>query len=144
MDIVRACLVGEKCRYDGGCCTDKELKKMYDEGKLCSVCPECMAGLPTPRSPMEIKGGDGFDVLDGKAKVISKDGDDCTEQFIKGARVTLKKAKEHGCEKAYLKAGSPSCGCSHIYDGSFTGKMKEGCGVTSAALKKNGIKIIEV
>lgn len=144
MDIVSACLIGEKCRYDGGACTDEELKKLFEQGKLKAVCPEVMAGLPTPRSPLEIVGGDGNDVLNGKARVISKDGKDVTEQFIKGAHMALKEAKLCGAKKAHLQSRSPSCGCGKIYDGNFSGVFKTGDGVTAALLKDNGIKIIEV
>jgi len=144
MDIVSACLIGQKCRYDGGACTIEKLKKLFDEGKLRAVCPEVMAGLKTPRSPMEIVGGDGADVLEGKARVITKDGIDITQQFIDGAYLALKAAEQCGAAKVYLQSRSPSCGCGRIYDGSFSGKFKEGDGVTAALLKKNGIKIIEV
>lgn len=144
MDIVSACLIGEKCRYDGGACTNEELKKLLKQGKLKAVCPEVMAGLKTPRSPLEIVGGDGKDVLEGKAKVMSKDGKDVTEQFIRGAEMALKEAKLCGAKKAYLQSRSPSCGCGKIYDGSFRGVFKTGDGVAAALLKKNGIKIIEV
>lgn len=144
MDIVSACLIGEKCRYDGGSCTDEKLKKLFCEGKLKAVCPEVMAGLPTPRAPLEIVGGDGNDVIEGKARVLSKDGKDVTEQFIKGAEMALKVAKVCNVEKAYFQSRSPSCGCGKIYDGSFSGRFRKGDGVTASLLKKNGIKIIEV
>ena len=144
MDIVSACLIGEKCRYDGSACTDPELKKLFDAGKLIALCPECDAGLETPRCPMEIDGGCGADVLAGRARVISHDGDDFTEQFIDGAKKTLAAAKKHGAERVYLKSGSPSCGCGKIHDGSFSGALRQGDGVTAALLRKNGILVIEV
>lgn len=144
MDIVSACLVGEKCRYDASACTDKELKHLYEQGRLFAVCPECAAGLGAPRKPMEILGGDGNDVLNGAARVCSKDGADFTEEFIAGAKKALDAAKEHKAKHAYLKSNSPSCGCGNIYDGSFSGIKKKGDGVTAALLKKNGIIVVEV
>ncbi len=144
MDIVSACLIGEKCRYDGSNCSDEKLKKMYEKGKLGAVCPECDAGLGTPRSPMEIAGGDGADVLEGRARVVSKDGGDLTQEFIEGAKAALEAAKKHGAKRAYLKTCSPSCGCGRVYDGSFSGTLRKGDGVTAAMLKKNGIMVIEV
>ena len=144
MDIVSACLIGEKCRYDGSSCTDKRLKEMYEKGKLAAVCPERDAGLGTPRSPMEIEGGDGADVIEGRARVVSKEGRDFTQEFIEGAKAALEAAKKHGAKRAYLKSCSPSCGCGRVYDGSFSGKLCKGDGVTAAMLKKNGIMVIEV
>ena len=144
MDIVSACVIGQKCRYDGGACTNEKLKKLHEQGKLKALCPEVMAGLETPRTPMEIVGGDGSDVLAGEARVVSKDGRDVTEQFVKGAQLALAAAEQCGAQKAYLQSRSPSCGCAKVYDGSFSGSFKKGDGVTTALLKKNGIKIIEV
>ena len=144
MDIVSACLTGEKCRYDGSSCTDAKLKEMYEKGRLTAVCPERDAGLGKPRSPMEIDGGDGADVLDGCARVVSKDGMDFTQEFIEGAKTALEAAKKLGAKRAYLKSCSPSCGCGRIYDGSFSGALRQGDGVTAALLKKNGIMVIEV
>ena len=144
MDIVSACLIGEECRYNGSSCTDEKLKKMYENGKLTAVCPECDAGLRTPRNPMEIVGGEGEDVLAGRARVVSKDGRDFTHEFIEGAKTAMDEAKEHGAERAYLKSCSPSCGCGRVYDGSFSGTLRKGDGVTAAMLNKNGIMVIEV
>ena len=86
-------------------------------------------------------GGDGDDVLDGKAKVITKYGKDVTDAFIKGAYETLNIALETGATTVILKERSPSCGGTMIYSGEFNGKKKDGHGVTAALLKRNGIKI---
>lgn len=144
MDIASACLVGKKCRYDGESREDQEIKKLYLEGKVKAVCPECHAGLKTPRCPSEIAGGDGNDVLDGTARVLAEDGADRTQEFIEGAKMTLDEARKCGAKRAYLKSKSPSCGLSVIYDGTFSGKLKPGMGVTAALLLKNGIEVTEV
>ena len=144
MEIASACLVGQKCRYDGQAAEDAHIKKLYEQGELIEVCPEMLAGLLAPRSPCEIIGGDGSDVLRGKAKVMDKDGIDQTAAFIKGAHMALAIAKESGAKCAYLKSKSPSCGCGMIYDGSFLGKMVNGDGVATALFKQNGIKVIQV
>ncbi len=144
MDIASACLVGRKCRYDGESREDAGIKKLFLEGKVTPVCPECLAGLKIPRCPSEIVGGNGEDVLAGRARVKGKDGSDRTDEFIEGARKTLRIAKKCSAKHAYLKSKSPSCGLKMVYDGTFKGNLKEGCGVTSALLTKNGIKIIEV
>lgn len=144
MDIASACLIGRKCRYDGESREDPEIKRLFDEGKIKAVCPECLAGIKAPRCPSEITGGDGKDVLRGKAKVTGQDGSDRTKEFIKGAKKALAAAQECGARRAYMKSKSPSCGCAMIYDGTFTGKLRQGIGVTAALLKENGIEVVEV
>jgi uncharacterized protein YbbK (DUF523 family) len=144
MDIASACLVGKKCRYDGEYREDPDIKKLFIKGRVKPVCPECLAGLKVPRCPSEIIGGDGKDVLAGKAKVMGQDGSDRTNEFMEGAKKTLIIAKSCGASRAYMKAKSPSCGLMRIYDGTFSGIIKEGCGVTSAFLLENGIEVVEV
>ncbi len=144
MDIASACLVGEKCRYDGQAATDAHVMLMYQQGKVVPVCPEVLAGLSAPRSPCEILGGQGSDVLLGKAIVKDKCGIDQTAAFITGAERALKFAQSHNAKRAYLKSKSPSCGCGIIYDGSFSGKLCEGDGVTTALFKQNGIQVVQV
>lgn len=144
MDIASACLIGRKCRYDGEARENEEIKKLYLDGKIKPVCPECLAGLKIPRCPSEIIGGDGNDVLNGKAKVIAQDGGDITREFVEGAYKMLDAAKACGAKRAYMKSKSPSCGVAAIYDGTFSGKLRTGIGVTSALLIKNGIEVIEV
>lgn len=111
------------------------------ENKIVPVCPELLAGLPIPRSPSEIRGGSGENVLDGKARVFSKEGIDLTACFLKGARNTLEIARQHKCSSAILKSRSPSCGVGQIYDGTFTSRLIPGDGVTAALLKRNGIEV---
>lgn len=105
-------------------------------------CPEQLGGLPTPRPPAEIRGGDGGDVLDGRARVLNRDGADVTEQFIRGAQLTLQLAQAVRAEMVILKERSPSCGVDWIYDGTFTGTVVRGCGVTTALLRRNGLRVL--
>lgn len=142
MILVSACLAGIKVRYNGLDCVDHRILNLLLEEKAMTVCPEVMGGLSTPREPAEIVGGNGDDVLEGRAKVIDKSGRDVTEQFIKGAYETLKKAQELGATAIILKENSPSCGSSMIYNGEFNGKKVPGVGVTTALLRRNGLKVI--
>ena len=103
--------------------------------------PEVLGGLFIPSVPAEIRGGDGRDVLKGKATVINIDGIDVSCEFIKGAFETLRIAQAVGAKEALLIEKSPSCGCGKIFDGTFSDKFKGGDGVTTALLKKNGIKV---
>lgn len=141
MIIVSACLVGLNCKYNGGSNYNEKIAKLVKEKKAIPVCPEQLGGLSTPRTPAEIIRGSGEDVLAGKARVKTKDGEDVTDRFIKGARETLKVAELAGCKKAVFKAKSPSCGYGKIYNGRFTNSLIKGNGVAAALLEKHGIKI---
>jgi uncharacterized protein YbbK (DUF523 family) len=140
--LVSACLLGTNCKYSGGNNLTSKVLELMKEHTLIPICPEQLGGLTTPRKPCEIDTGDGSDVLAGHAKVMNNKGEDLTEQFVKGAQETLNLAKLYGCTSAILKANSPSCGCRTIYDGSFTGKHKEGSGVTTQLLLDNGVLVM--
>ena len=132
MYIVSACLAGVDCKYKGGNNINEDVVKLVKEGKAILVCPEQMGGLKTPRLPSEIKGD----------KVFRSDGKDVTLEYKKGAEEALKVAKLVGSKKAIFKVKSPSCGCGKIYDGTFSGKLIDGDGVTTKLFKENGIEVI--
>lgn len=129
--IVSACLLGTACRYDGTSKPAAGIIKLKDKYNLIPVCPEIMGGLPTPRTPCEIKNG----------CVFSRDGFDRTAQYLKGADEVLRLARFFGCEAALLKERSPACGSGKIYDGSFSGTLTDGDGICAALLKKHGITV---
>lgn len=141
MIIVSACLAGLNCKYDGGNNHVLEIEKLVAQGKALPVCPEQLGGAPTPREAAEIRVFSGEDVLAGRARVMTKSGDDKTEAFIKGAEEVLKIARMAGAKQAILKERSPSCGCTYIYDGTFSGSKHPGRGVTAALLASKGIKV---
>lgn len=132
MILVSACLAGFKCRYDGSSKEDDIIIKLVKEGKAIPICPEILSGLSTPRIPFEIKDN----------KVINKNGEDYTEIFNRGALMTLELCRKFNCDKAILKSKSPTCGCGSIYDGTFTGNLIDGYGITAKVLKDNGIEVI--
>ncbi len=141
MKIVSACLLGINCNFEAKNWKNQKLFEEFQSGGLFPVCPEVLGGLPIPRVPAEVQGGDGSDVLDGKAKVINIDGVDVTSQYIKGANEVLKIAQTVGAKEALLIEKSPSCGSGEIFDGSFSDKFRPGDGVTAALLKRNDIKV---
>ena len=140
--LVSSCLLGEPVRYHGGHapCASDVIERWKAEGRLVALCPETMAGLPVPRPPAEIAGGDGFAVLRGTAYVGDSTGTDVTAMFLKGARAVLEAAFAQGVRAAVLKDGSPSCGTTYIFDGSFRGQRDAGQGVTAALLAEAGIR----
>ncbi|MGM0369462.1 MAG: DUF523 domain-containing protein [Bacillota bacterium] len=141
MILVSACLLGDNCKYDGTNSDNQQLQAIFNEKELVKVCPEKLGGLKSPRPPAEIKGGSGEDVLRNEAQVVSKEGENLTEEFLAGARKTLEKAVDNDCKLAILKARSPSCGSKMIYDGSFSGTTKEGKGVSATLLERAGIRV---
>jgi uncharacterized protein YbbK (DUF523 family) len=141
MKLVSACLLGVNCNFEGKNWLDPKLLEEFLQGGLYPICCEVLGGLGVPRLPAEIVGGDGGDVLDGKGKVINVEGKDVTAAFVKGAHTVLAIARSVGAKEALLIEKSPSCGCGEIFDGGFGGKFKIGDGVTTALLKRNGIKV---
>lgn len=132
--LISACLLGAECKYSGGsnALPEDTLAALREKYELIPVCPECYGGLTTPRAPSERRGD----------KVVSKTGADVTEQFQKGAQTALHLAEMFGARLAIFKENSPSCGSGTIYDGTFTGTLTQGDGVTAELLKKHGIKVI--
>ena len=125
---VSACLCGFNCRYDGKSKPDERIKKLYDEGRAVPVCPEQLGGLTTPRTPCEIIGG----------RVVSSDGEDRTEAYMKGSHKVLEICKKYSVKKAILKQNSPSCGSSHIYDGTFSGRLMNGTSIVGLLRPSRG------
>ncbi len=130
--LISACLLGVKCRYDGQTKPLKCLAELNDRYTLIPVCPEVLGGLPTPRVPAERQG----------TRVITQDGRDVTDNYVRGAEEALRIARMTGCTCALLKERSPSCGSGMIYDGTFSGGLCPGDGVCGALLKANGIEVI--
>jgi uncharacterized protein YbbK (DUF523 family) len=142
--MVSACLLGKPVRYDGTAKTlsDALLARWVAEGRVISICPETMAGLPTPRPPAEIASGKtGSAVMSGNVRIIEADGNDVSAIYALGAKSALGSAVSHNCRFALLTDGSPSCGGSFIYDGSFSRLRIAGEGITAALLRQNGIEV---
>ena len=132
--LVSACLAGVPCRYDGGAKPDPAIVRAVAEGRALPACAEVAGGLPTPRPPAEIRGGDGADVLRGTARVVTEQGADVTAGVAD-------EAVARGVRAAVLQPRSPSCGCGRVYDGSFSGGLVDGDGVLAAALRARGIGV---
>lgn len=105
---VSACLLGYNCRYNGKNKKNSALLKKLDSEEILPICPEQLGGLATPRDPSGIVGGDGFEVLAGKAKVLNIYGIDNTKAFLDGAYAALAEIKAHNITHCFLKDKSPS------------------------------------
>ncbi|MBR5222248.1 MAG: DUF523 domain-containing protein [Clostridia bacterium] len=132
--LISACLLGTACRYDGKTkpLPVSVLKALSEQFLLIPVCGEVLGGLPTPRIPAEIQ---------SDRTVLRRDGVDVTEEYRRGADEVLKYASLTDAKTALLKARSPSCGCGQIYDGTFSGALCTGNGITAQALLDRGIAV---
>ena len=129
--LVSRCLLGEPCRYDGTSRPYPGIEELEKRYTVVPICPECDGGLPVPRPAGERRGD----------RIVTENGADLTDAYRRGAKIALAKAKETGAKIALLKSRSPSCGVGRIHDGTFTGGMTEGDGITAELLKANGIEL---
>ena len=130
--LVSACLLGTACRYDGQSRPHPMMEELCRRHQVIPVCGEILGGLPTPRIPAERRG----------ERVVTKDGRDVTENYQRGAREVLRLGRLFDCRTAVLKEKSPSCGSGRIYDGTFTGTLCSGWGVTAELLRRNGFRVL--
>ena len=134
-DAVRARhLAGENCKYNGGNNRNEKVLRLMEGNKVITVCPEEMGGLPTPRVPSEICDG----------IVTAKDGRIVDKEYRAGAAKCLEIARSEKPDLIVLQSRSPSCGVKQRYDGSFSGTLVDGAGVTAQLLMENGFPVIDV
>ena len=129
--LISACLLGCRCRYDGASKPLPQIAALAERHTLVPVCPEQLGGLPTPRPPSERRGD----------RVVTREGGDVTAQYRRGAEEALRLCRQLRCEAALLKERSPSCGSGSVYDGTFTGTLTVGDGVTAELLRAQGIPV---
>ena len=131
--VVSACLLGENCKYNGGNNFDPKVAEFVEGKEVIRVCPEVLAGLGVPRTPMEIVEG----------RVINRDGKDLDEALRGAVAQILARLKDEPVECAILKSRSPTCGVRQVYDGTFSGTLVQGQGILAAALQEAGIRVID-
>ena len=129
--LVSACLLGIPCRYDGQSKAHPLARALCEKHHVVPVCGEIFGGLPTPRPPAEIQG----------YRVVTRDGRDVTEAYRRGAEAAAQLARLTGAQAAVLKERSPSCGSRFVYDGTFTGTVVPGQGMTAALLAGRGVEL---
>lgn len=130
--LVSACLLGLRCRYDGKSKPSAAVLALGETHTLFPLCPEQLGGLPTPRPPAEWQG----------ERIVNRAGQDVTEAYRRGGEEAVRLAKLTGCRWAILKERSPACSCDRIYDGSFSGVLREGRGSAAEALAEAGVTVL--
>ncbi len=131
--IVSACLLGEKCKYNGGDNYNQAVVDFCKDKDVIPLCPETEAGMGVPRIPVEIREG----------RVIDRDGKDADARYRSGVAKVLEKIGSEKIDLAILKSRSPTCGVHEIYDGTFSGKLVRGRGILAEALARRGISLVD-
>ena len=131
--VVSACLLGENCKYNGGNNRNERVLRYVAGNEIIPVCPEMLGGLPCPRKPVEWVG----------ERVLTRDGDDCTEAFRLGVQRAVDIIGDRQIDLAILQSRSPTCGVKQIYDGTFSGTRIDGQGALAKVLKDCGIPLMD-
>ena len=131
--LVSACLLGENCKYNGGNNYDPAVMEFIKDQDVIPVCPEMMAGLGCPRTPIEIANG----------VVVDRNGNNVDTAIRKAVAQALEMIRDEEIQCAILKSRSPTCGVHQIYDGTFTGTLIDGAGVFAQALKDAGHRVMD-
>lgn len=131
--VVSACLLGENCKYNGGNNFSPKLQSLLEGREVIPVCPEVLAGLGIPRTPIEIVGG----------VVYDRDGNCVDVPLRKAVKTILAQLAGEDIEYAVLKSRSPTCGVKQVYDGTFSGKLVDGMGILAQALRDAGYRVID-
>lgn len=131
--IVSACLLGKNCKYNGGNNYCQKVADFVKDREVILVCPETLAGLGIPRTPIEI--------VDGV--LMDKNGNCVDQQVRRAVQETLESVKEEEIECAILKSRSPTCGVKQVYDGTFSGTLISGSGTLASALREAGYKVVD-
>jgi uncharacterized protein YbbK (DUF523 family) len=137
--LVSACLVGEMCRYDGKSKHSSPVMRALEGKEVVPICPEAGAGLGIPRPSVDLSGGTGEAVLEGRARAVDRTGKDRTAAFRHGAELALEAARRFDATVAVLKERSPSCGSQSTH---VDGALVRGRGVAAALLHSAGIILL--
>lgn len=131
--LVSACLLGQNCKYNGGNNLHPGVLEFLKGKEVVPICPEVLAGLPTPRPPAELVQG----------RVCSCHGEDLDAVYRRGVEAALAQIQGQHIDLAILQSRSPTCGVRQVYDGTFTGRLVPGQGLFAQALLAAGCPVAD-
>ena len=131
--LVSACLLGENCKYNGGNNYSAAVAEYVKDKEVITVCPEVMAGMGIPRTPIEI--------VDGV--LMDHNGNNVDAALRAAVAQAMERICNEEIECAILQSRSPTCGVNEVYDGSFSGKLIPGSGVFAQVLCDAGYHVID-
>ena len=131
--LVSACLLGENCKYNGGNNYNAAVAEFVKDKDVLTICPELMAGMGCPRTPIEI--------VDGI--LMDCDGNNVDAAMRKAVAAAMEQIRKEDILCAVLQSRSPTCGTNQIYDGSFSGKLIPGTGILAQALRESGYQVMD-
>ena len=131
--LVSACLLGENCKYNGGNNYNAVVAEFVKGKEVLAICPEMLAGMGCPRTPIEI--------VDGV--LMDRDGRNVDAAMRAAVEMAMKQISSEEIQCAVLQSRSPTCGVNQVYDGSFSGKLIPGAGIFAQALKEAGCRVID-
>jgi uncharacterized protein YbbK (DUF523 family) len=131
--LVSACLLGRNCKYNGGNNYDPKVEALLKDHVAVEICPELMAGLGVPRTPIEIV----------NSEVKDRNGNSVDAALRGSVDMILTQVRREGIRYAILKSRSPTCGVRQVYDGTFSGTLINGAGVLAQALMDAGCQVID-
>ena len=131
--LVSACLLGENCKYNGGNNFAPAVAEFLKGREVLAICPEMMAGMGCPRTPIEI--------VDGV--LMDRNGNNVDEAMRKAVTLAMALIQKEEIQCAILQSRSPTCGVNQIYDGTFSGRLIDGSGIFAQALKDAGYHVLD-
>ena len=131
--LVSACLLGKNCKYNGGNNYDPKVEALLKDHVPVEICPELLAGLGVPRTPIEIVGGE----------VKDRNGNSVDASLRRAVDMILSQVRREGIRYAILKSRSPTCGVRQIYDGTFSGTLVDGAGILAQPLMDEGCLVYD-
>ena len=131
--LVSACLLGENCKYNGGNNFSPAVAEYVKDKEVLTICPEMMAGMGCPRTPIEI--------VDGI--LMDRNGNNVDEAMRKAVTLAMALIQKEEIQCAILQSRSPTCGVNQIYDGTFSGRLIDGSGIFAQALKDAGYQVLD-
>lgn len=131
--LVSACLLGENCKYNGSNNYNAAVVEFVKDQEVLTICPEMIAGMGCPRTPIEI--------VDGV--LMDRNGNNVDAAMREAVEKAMEMIRKEEIQCAVLQSRSPTCGVNEVYDGSFSGKLIPGSGVLARALKDKGYQVID-